>query len=82
VAGIGRGGRVRAGATLVARGEFSIAIAALATTGGLGPDVASLTVAYVLLLAVAGPILTRVLDPPTRKVEPLPATAFAERVGT
>jgi CPA2 family monovalent cation:H+ antiporter-2 len=66
----------------VARGEFSIAIAGLATTGGLGPDLASLTVAYVLLLAVAGPVLARVLDTPSRNAEPLPAKAFAGRVET
>jgi CPA2 family monovalent cation:H+ antiporter-2 len=82
MAGVGRRGRVRAGATLVARGEFSIAIAGLATTGGLGPDLASLTVAYVLLLAVAGPVLARVLDTPSRNAEPLPAKAFAGRVET
>ncbi len=82
MAGVGRDGRVRAGATLVARGEFSIAIAGLATTGGLGPDVASLTVAYVLMLAVAGPILARLLDPPDRNAERAPTTSLAERVRT
>ncbi|HEY7283149.1 MAG TPA: cation:proton antiporter [Actinomycetota bacterium] len=77
LAGVARDGRIRAGATLVARGEFSIAIAGLATTGGLGPDVASLTVAYVLVLAVAGPILARVLGPRPRTAEPAPPEPVA-----
>jgi monovalent cation:H+ antiporter-2, CPA2 family len=61
--GVGTRGRARAGATLVARGEFSIAIAgvgvAAAVQTGLGPLVAS----YVLVLAVAGPVIARFVDP-------------------
>jgi CPA2 family monovalent cation:H+ antiporter-2 len=73
LAGVGRDGRVRAGAMLIARGEFSIAIAGLAAAGPLGPDLASLTVTYVLILAVAGPILARVVDSrPARAAEPAP----------
>ncbi|MFC7431508.1 MULTISPECIES: cation:proton antiporter [unclassified Agrococcus] len=56
--GVLRKGRLRAGATLVARGEFSIIIAALAVGAGyaeLGP----LAAAYVLILAIAGPLLAR-----------------------
>lgn len=56
--GVQRKGRLRAGATLIARGEFSIIIAALAVGAGyteLGP----LAACYVLLLAVAGPIVAR-----------------------
>lgn len=42
---------------LVARGEFSIVIAGLGA--GLDPRLGPLSAAYVLLLAVIGPILTR-----------------------
>ncbi len=54
-AGVDRRGRIRAGMTLVARGEFSIVIAGLgaAISPGLGPVAA----AYVLFLAVLGPVL-------------------------
>ena len=68
-AGIDRRGRMRAGATLVSRGEFSIAIAGLAVAGGLLPRIASLTVAYVLVLATVGPLLTRLVDPTREELE-------------
>jgi CPA2 family monovalent cation:H+ antiporter-2 len=55
--GVGRRGRLRAGVALVARGEFSIVIAGLGTA--LEPQLGPLAAAYVLLLAVLGPILTR-----------------------
>jgi CPA2 family monovalent cation:H+ antiporter-2 len=61
-AGIGVPGRVRAGTALVARGEFSIVIAGLGVTAGVDPDLAPLAAGYVLLLAVAGPVLTRYAD--------------------
>ena len=51
--------RVRVGALLVARGEFSIVIAALATASGFG-DVGPLAAAYVLILAVVGPVAARI----------------------
>ena len=54
--------RLRAGAALIARGEFSIAIAGLAAAAGIEPRLAPLSVAYVLILAVAGPIVSRVVD--------------------
>ncbi len=56
-------GRVRAGTALVARGEFSIVIAGLAVGANVHPDFIPVTAAYVLLLAVAGPVLTRFADP-------------------
>jgi CPA2 family monovalent cation:H+ antiporter-2 len=62
-AGIGPRGRIRAGATLIARGEFSIAMAGLAVAGGLLSELASLTVAYVLILAIIGPLLARLGEP-------------------
>jgi CPA2 family monovalent cation:H+ antiporter-2 len=56
-AGIDRAGRTRAGMALVARGEFSIVIAGLGTT--VEPRLLPLAAAYVLFLAVLGPVLTR-----------------------
>jgi CPA2 family monovalent cation:H+ antiporter-2 len=62
-AGIGPRGRARAGAALIARGEFSIVIAGIAVASGLGSDVGALSIAYVLVLAVVGPLATRVSEP-------------------
>jgi monovalent cation:H+ antiporter-2, CPA2 family len=62
-AGIATLGRFRAGAALVARGEFSIVIAGLAVTAGLDPAVGPLAATYVLVLAALGPILARIVDP-------------------
>lgn len=62
-AGIGTRGKVRAGTTLVARGEFSIALAGLATAAGVDPSFEALAVSYVFLLAFGGPILARLADP-------------------
>lgn len=65
--GIGRLGRARAGAALVARGEFSIVIAGLAVSyGGVPAELAALATAYVLLMAVIGPIAARVVEPVAR----------------
>jgi monovalent cation:H+ antiporter-2, CPA2 family len=55
--GIARRARLRAGMALVARGEFSIVIAGLGV--GLEPQLGPLAAAYVLFLAVLGPILAR-----------------------
>jgi CPA2 family monovalent cation:H+ antiporter-2 len=52
----------RTGATLVPRGEFSLAIAALGAAAGIEPDLAPLAVTYVLILAVVGPVLARLTD--------------------
>ena len=54
---------LRAGAALVARGEFSIVIAGLGVGAGLEPQLGALSAAYVLLLAVLGPILARGIEP-------------------
>jgi CPA2 family monovalent cation:H+ antiporter-2 len=64
-AGIGPGGRVRAGAALVPRGEFSIVIAGLAGTA-VDPRLAPTVAAYVLAMAVLGPLMPRVTDPLAR----------------
>ena len=54
---------MRTGAALVARGEFSIVIAGLGVSAGLEPQLGALSAAYVLLLAIIGPILTRGIEP-------------------
>lgn len=56
-AGIDKKGGLRAGAALVARGEFSIVIAGLGV--GIEPRLGPLAAAYVLLLAMLGPLLAR-----------------------
>ncbi len=71
--GIDRPGRLRAGATLVARGEFSIVIAGIAVAEGIESRLGPLAAAYVLMLAVSGPLLARVADPLSRKLWPRPA---------
>jgi CPA2 family monovalent cation:H+ antiporter-2 len=62
-AGVGLRGRLRAGAVLAARGEFSIAIAALAVGAGREPLLGPFTAAYVLILAALAPVLARVSEP-------------------
>lgn len=57
--GAGRSGRLRAGATLISRGEFSIVIASLGVTLADGDDLEALAAAFVLLTAIAGPIAAR-----------------------
>jgi CPA2 family monovalent cation:H+ antiporter-2 len=52
---------LRAGGALVARGEFSIVIAELGTGAGLNPALGPFTAAYVLILAIAGPIIARLM---------------------
>jgi CPA2 family monovalent cation:H+ antiporter-2 len=69
--GIGPRGRFRAASLLIARGEFSIAIAALGVSAGVEPALGPMTAAYVLLLAVVGPILSRFADIRSRR----PSTA-------
>jgi monovalent cation:H+ antiporter-2, CPA2 family len=62
-AGIDTPGSLRAGAALVARGEFSIVIAGLGVGAGLEPQLGPLSAAYVLFLAILGPILARIVEP-------------------
>ncbi|WP_129839889.1 cation:proton antiporter [Streptomyces sp. RFCAC02] len=64
-AGIGTRGRWRAGGALVARGEFSIVIAGLASA--TEPRVAPVATAYVLILVIVGPFATRWTEPVARK---------------
>ncbi len=65
-AGVGTGGRWRAGGTLVARGEFSIVIAGLAV--GVEPRLGPLATAYVLILVILGPIAARYTEPIARRL--------------
>jgi monovalent cation:H+ antiporter-2, CPA2 family len=78
--GIARPGRFRAGAALIARGEFSIVIAGLAVTSGVvEAELAALATAYVLLMAISGPLAARYIEPVVKKFtrrarpEPVPA---------
>lgn len=77
-AGIGPRGRWRAGTALVARGEFSIVIAGLAVAAGREPALGPLATAYVLILAVFGPMLARASEP-LRTGLGRPLTALAGR---
>ncbi len=60
-AGVGNRGRMRAGAALIARGEFSIVIAGIAVAGGVIAQLGPLVAVYVLLLALVGPLVARVV---------------------
>lgn len=56
---LSRRARLRAGLTLVAHGEFSIVIAGLGVA--IEPRLAALSAAYVLLMAILGPIAARLI---------------------
>lgn len=72
-AGIAVPGRFRAGAALIARGEFSIVIAGLAVTSGTVPrDLAALATAYVLLMAITGPLAARFVEPAVKALRKSP----------
>ncbi len=74
-AGIAMPGRFRAGAALIARGEFSIVIAGLAVTSGAVPDeVAALATAYVLIMAITGPLAARFVEPVVKALRRSPRT--------
>jgi CPA2 family monovalent cation:H+ antiporter-2 len=60
--GVGSAGRARAGAVLIARGEFSIVIAALGIQLADGPALGAIAAAYVLITAIVGPIAARFAD--------------------
>ena len=70
-AGIGRRGRLRAGAALIARGEFSIVISGLAVaSGAVTQDLAAMATAYVLVMAVVGPLAARYVEQLVEIVRP------------
>lgn len=60
--GVARAGRVRAGTTLIARGEFSIVIAALGVTLADGAELGALVAGYVLITALGGPVAAKFAD--------------------
>ena len=66
------------GAALIPRGEFSIAIAGVATAAAVDEDLGALTVAYVLLTVVVGSVVTKVL---ARRVDRWDPADVAERHG-
>lgn len=65
--GIGRAGQLRTGLTLIARGEFSIIIAGLAVGVPGAEELPALAAAYVLLMAISGPLAAKLADPGRRK---------------
>lgn len=73
--GVGPRGRMRAGTVLVARGEFSIVIAALGADLADGPELGALAAGYVLLTAILGPLATRFSDQISAWVSGPPAPA-------
>jgi CPA2 family monovalent cation:H+ antiporter-2 len=66
LAGADAVGRARAATALIARGEFSIVLAGLGASAGSGaavhPQLAPLAACYVLILAIAGPVLMHFSD--------------------
>jgi K+:H+ antiporter subunit KhtU len=59
---------LRAGVALVSRGEFNIVIAGLAVAAGRQADLGPLAAAYVLVLAVVGPLAARLANPVVRRI--------------
>jgi CPA2 family monovalent cation:H+ antiporter-2 len=60
--GAGTRGRLRAGTALIARGEFSIVIAALGAGAAHGRSLSALAAGYVLLTAAVGPLAAKYAD--------------------
>jgi len=60
--GAGPRGRFRVGTALMARGEFSIVIAAIGADLADGPELGALAAGYVLITAIAGPVAARFAD--------------------
>ena len=76
--GVAVPGRLRAGTALVARGEFSVVIAGLAVAAGV-PELGPVATGYVLVLAVAGPVLTRFAESRSRPAVPASRPRVASR---
>jgi len=64
-----RSEQLRAAVSLIPRGEFSLAIAGIGVAAGLVPRLATITVAYVLVLGTVGPLAARVVDARTREAD-------------
>jgi monovalent cation:H+ antiporter-2, CPA2 family len=58
----GPAGRIRAGTALVARGEFSIVVAALGSTTADAAELGAMAAAYVLITAIVGPVAAKYAD--------------------
>ncbi len=73
--GAARRGQLRAGTTLVARGEFSLIIIGL--VGAEIPGITALATSYVFVMAIVGPLLARLTGGPLPATgrEPQPAIA-------
>lgn len=71
--GMGSAGSLRTGLALIARGEFSIIIAGLAVGVAGTEELPALAAAYVLIMAIAGPIAARLGDPSRSGSQPLQA---------
>ena len=67
---------MRAGTALIARGEFSIVIAGLTIGSGLDPDLVPLAATFVLLTAIAGPIVTKFADSLVPRPKPIDPGGF------
>lgn len=63
---VDRPGRLMAGAMLLARGEFSLAIAGLAVAARVRPSPAPVIATYVIVMALAGPLIARIVAARTR----------------
>ncbi|MEV4061639.1 cation:proton antiporter [Nonomuraea dietziae] len=70
--GAGTRGRLRAGTVLIVRGEFSIVIIGL--VGAHHDRLSPLVATYVLVLAIAGPLVTRLGGAPPYRPRLLPGT--------
>lgn len=57
--GLTNRGSMRTALTLIPRGEFSIVLAGIGVSNGMDPQLSSLIVGYVLLLAIGGSIAVR-----------------------
>ena len=77
--GLERAEGVRMGTVLMARGEFSIALAGLGVAAGLESELGPLAAAYVLLLAVFGPVIARVVEVVLGKRAAAPSNAATGR---
>lgn len=73
--GVSANGRMRAGTIMIARGEFSIVIAALGADLADGPQLGALAAGYVLLTAVFGPLATRYAEQLVPKARPVEVQA-------
>ena len=62
LARVGEAEQARVALALIARGEMSIVLAGLGATAAVEPQLAPLAAAYVLLLAIVGPVLMRFAD--------------------